>query len=97
MTIFKEADLKDLPKTKKSKVKDLLSRGHDIARKAVSPKFIAAELAKKHPVGRIWKKLPKKSKQKIVDLLSRGYKVAKNVVKGKIKKQYGGSVRKAKY
>ena len=56
MTIFKEADLKDLPKTKKSKVKGLLSRGYALARGTVSPKFLAAELAKKHPVGKIWKK-----------------------------------------
>ena len=97
MTIFKEADLKDLPKTKKSKVKGLLSRGHAIARSTVTPKWIASELAKQHPVSKIWKKLPKKSKQKIVDLLSRGYASARNVVKGKIKKQYGGPVRKAKY
>ena len=114
MTIFKEADLKDLPKAKKSKstskkvknlvkakglnLEALLSRGLAFTKGTVTPKWLASQFAKKGtPAGRIWSKLPNKQKQQITDLLSRGYAAAKKVTKGKIKKQYGGSVRKAKY
>ena len=130
MTIFKEADLKTaLPKVKK-KVKSLVKRGYDKAKGTVTPKWIASQIAKKSPLGRVWKKVPKKQQQQVTNLLSKGYAAAKGVATGaailtagyvaahtgkkaaKLKKkivnkaknktqsqgkQYGGSVRKAKY
>jgi hypothetical protein len=98
MTIFKETDLKDLPKAKKSKstskkvknlvrakglkLEALLSRGEHLGRGTVTPKWIASQIAKKSPLGRVWKKVPKKQQQQVTNLLSRGYAAAKGVATG---------------
>jgi hypothetical protein len=82
MTIFKETDLKTaLPKVKK-KVKSLVKKGYDKAKGTVTPKWIASQIAKKSPLGRVWKKVPKKQQQQVTNLLSRGYAAAKGVATG---------------
>ena len=133
MTIFKEADLETaLPKVKK-KVKSLVERGYTAAKGKVTPKWIVSQIAKKSPLGKVWKKVPKKQQQQITKSISkiynkakskiskldthnlffygttgsviggsgyRMYKERKNKAKNKTQsqgKQYGGSVRKAKY
>ena len=111
MTIFKEADLKTaLPQVKK-KVKSLVKKGYAKAKGTVTPKWIVSQIAKNTPLGRVWKRIPNKQKNQITKLLSRGYEAAKGATKktnglqkyltdkGLLKKakQYGGSIRKAKY
>ena len=79
MTIFKEADLETaLPKVKKKvkkKVKSLVKKGYTAAKDKVTPKWIASQIAKKSPLGRVWKKVPKKQQQQIT-------KGGKKVLKG---------------
>ena len=84
-------------KTAKEALQKILSRGYTAAKGTVDMKRVAEWIAEKHPAGKVWNKIPKKQKDQITKLLSRGYEAAKKATKGKIKKQYGGSVRKAKY
>ena len=81
MTIFKEADLKTaLPQVKK-KVKSLVKKGYAKAKGTVTPKWVISQIAKKSPLGRVWKRIPDKQKQQITKLIVRGYEAAKGATK----------------